>query len=137
MGARLPWQPQCYVNTSFVLCPIEVLFGNTLCNRPSGINLIRGQIQSWSGGKERTRGDQNLLGELCFLGILKFLPLPQKELCGATKNNTGEHSKIRGDWEKFKYEGACKISWEFEKIEGARLSGGLLQRGVWYEAFFR
>ena len=38
--------------------------------------------------------------------------------------------KIRGDWEKFKCEGAYKISWGFEKIEGARLSGGLLQRGV-------
>ena len=38
--------------------------------------------------------------------------------------------KIRGDWGKFKYEGAYKISWGFEKIEGARLSGGLLHRGV-------
>ena len=47
---------------------------------------------------------------------------------GATKNNTGGHLKIRGDWEKFKYEGAYKISWGIEKIEGARLSGGLLQR---------
>ena len=37
--------------------------------------------------------------------------------------------KIRGDWEKFKCEGAYKISWGFEKMEGARLSGGLLQRG--------
>ena len=26
--------------------------------------------------------------------------------------------------------GAYKISWVFEKIEGERLSGGLLQRGV-------
>ena len=35
------------------------------------------------GGKERTRGDQSLLGALLlFGGILKFLPLPQKELCG-------------------------------------------------------
>ena len=49
---------------------------------------------------------------------------------GATKNNTGGHLKIRGDWEKFKYEGAFKISWGFEKIEGARLLGGLLQRRV-------
>ena len=49
---------------------------------------------------------------------------------GATKNNTGGHLKIRGDKEKFNYEGAYKISWGFEKIEGARLSGGLLQRGV-------
>ena len=37
--------------------------------------------------------------------------------------------KIRGDWEKFKYGGAYKISWGFEKMERARLSGGLLQRG--------
>ena len=58
---------------------------------------------------------------------------------GATKNNTGGHLKIRGDWGKFKYEGAYKISWGFEKIEEARLSGGLLQRGVlffFYESFF-
>ena len=63
-------------------------------------------------------------------GILKFLPLPKKNYVGATKNNTGGHLKIRGDLEKFKYEGAYKISWGFEKIEGARLSGGLLQRCV-------
>ena len=50
---------------------------------------------------------------------------------GATKNNTGGHLKIRGDWEKFRYEGVYKISWGgLKKIEGARLSGGLLQRGV-------
>ena len=42
----------------------------------------------------------------------------------------GGHLKIRGDWEKFKYEGAYKISWGGEKIEGARLSGGMLQSGV-------
>ena len=40
------------------------------------------------------------------------------------------HLKIRGDWEKLKYEGAYKVPWGFEKIEEARLSGGLLQRGV-------
>ena len=40
------------------------------------------------------------------------------------------HLEIRGDWDKLKYEGAYKISWEFEKNRGARLSGGLLQRGV-------
>ena len=38
----------------------------------------------------------------------------------------GGRLKIRGDWEKFKYEGAYKISWGFEKIEGARLSGDLV-----------
>ena len=45
----------------------------------------------------------------------------------------GGHLKIRRDWEKFKYEGAHKISWGFEKIEGARLSRGLLQRGVYHD----
>ena len=42
----------------------------------------------------------------------------------------GRHLKIRGDWEKFKYEREYKISWGLIKIEGARLSGGLLQSGV-------
>ena len=47
---------------------------------------------------------------------------------GATKNNTGEHLKIRGlgkiqKWGHTKFLGGLKI-------EGARLSGGLLQRGV-------
>ena len=28
---------------------------------------------------------------------------------GATKNNTGGHLKIRGDWEQFKYEGHTKF----------------------------
>ena len=49
---------------------------------------------------------------------------------GATKNNTGGTFENLGDWEKFKYEGPYKISWGVEKIEGARLSGVLLQRGV-------
>ena len=49
---------------------------------------------------------------------------------GATKNNTGGHLKIMGDWGKFKYEGAYKISWGVEKIEEARLSGGCY-RGVY------
>ena len=41
----------------------------------------------------------------------------------------GGHLKIRG-LEKFKYEGAYKISWGLEKIKGERLSEGLLQRGA-------
>ena len=41
----------------------------------------------------------------------------------------GQLRIIRGDWEKFKYEGAYKISWGLEKIEGARLSGACY-RGV-------
>ena len=49
---------------------------------------------------------------------------------GAIKNSTGGHLKIRGNWEKLKCEEAYKVSWGVEKIEGARLSGGLLQRGV-------
>ena len=49
----------------------------------------------------------------------------------------GGHLKVRGDWEKFKYEGAYKFSWGFEKIEGARLSWGLLQRGVFWNKMKR
>ena len=65
-------------------------------------------------------------------GILKFLPLPKKNYVGATNNNTGGRTfENYGDWEKFKYEGAYKISWGVEKIERARLSAGLLQRGVY------
>ena len=30
MVTWLPWQPQCYVNNSFVLSPIEVIFGMKL-----------------------------------------------------------------------------------------------------------
>ena len=29
-GTRLPWQPQCYVNNSFALSLIEVIFGMKL-----------------------------------------------------------------------------------------------------------
>ena len=50
---------------------------------------------------------------------------------GATKNNTGGHLKIRGDWEKSNMRGHTKFLGGFEKIEEARLSEGfLLQRGV-------
>ena len=30
MVARLPWQPQCYVDNSFVLSAIEIIFGMKL-----------------------------------------------------------------------------------------------------------
>ena len=30
MVTRLPWQPQCYVNNSFVLSVIKVIFGTKL-----------------------------------------------------------------------------------------------------------
>ena len=40
----------------------------------------------------------------------------------------GGHLKIRGDWEKFKYEGHTKFLGGLKNR--ARLSGGLLQRGV-------
>ena len=41
----------------------------------------------------------------------------------------GGHLKMRGDWEKFKYEGAHKISCGFEKIEGQGFQGACY-RGV-------
>ena len=41
----------------------------------------------------------------------------------------GQLRIIQGDWEKFKYEVAYKISWRFEKVEGARLSGGPVTEG--------
>ena len=54
-----------------------------LYNSPPGINLIRGQIQSWLGGKERTREDQNLLGGIAvFWGYSEIFVPPPKELCG-------------------------------------------------------
>ena len=46
---------------------------------------------------------------------MKFCPSPKRIMWGATKNNTWGHLKIRGDWGKFKYEGAYKISWGFQK----------------------
>ena len=56
-------------------------------------------------------------------GILKFLPLPQKNYVGATKNNTGGRLKIRGDWEKFKYTGHTKF------LGGLKNRGGKAFRG--------
>ena len=52
------------------------------------------------------------------------------ELCGAIKNNTGGHLKIMGTGKNSNMRGHTKFLGGVEKIEGARLSGGLLQRGV-------
>ena len=49
---------------------------------------------------------------------------------GATKNNTGGHLKIRGTGKNSNMRGHTKFLGGNEKIERARLSGGLLQRGV-------
>ena len=50
---------------------------------------------------------------------------------GATKNNIGaRHLKIRGGWEKFKYEGAYKISWGLEKIEGQGFQGACYRGSI-------
>ena len=46
---------------------------------------------------------------------------------GATKNNTGGHLKIKGTG---KNSGIQNFFGRLKKIEGERLSGGLLQRGV-------
>ena len=49
---------------------------------------------------------------------------------GATTNNTGGHLKIRGTWKNSNMRGRTKFLGGLIEIEGARLSGGLLQRGV-------
>ena len=41
----------------------------------------------------------------------------------------GGHLKIRGDWEKFKYEGAYKISWGFDKNRGGKAFRGPVTEG--------
>ena len=66
---------------------------------------------------------------LFFGGILKCLPLPKNDYVGATKNNTGGHLKIRGTGKNSNMRGHTKFLRSL-KIEGARLSGDLLQRGV-------
>ena len=48
---------------------------------------------------------------------------------GTTKNNTGGHVKIRGDWEKIKYEGAYKISGGFEKNRRGKAFRGPVTEG--------
>ena len=57
-----------------------------------GINLIRGEIQSWSGGKERTRRDQNLLGGIAVLwGYSEiFAPPPKRIMWGQLRIIQGE-----------------------------------------------
>ena len=50
----------------------------------------------------------------------------------ATKNNTGGHLKLTGTEKNSNMRG-IQISWGVCKIEGAKLSGGLLQKGVIYE----
>ena len=71
---------------------------------------------------------------LFFEGILKFFaPPPKRIMWGQLRITQGGHLKIRGDLEKFKYEGHIQFLGGFEKIEGARLSGGLLQRGVFID----
>ena len=83
------------------------------------------------GARKELGGSKFIRGHCCFWGYPEIFAPPPKEICGGQlKIIQGGHLKIRGDWEKFKYEGAYKFSWGFEKIEGARLSGGLLQRSV-------
>ena len=45
----------------------------------------------------------------------------------------GGYLKIRGTEKNSNMRGHTKFLGEFEKNRGARLSGGLLQRGVWSE----
>ena len=64
------------------------------------------------------------------MGYSEIFAPPQKNYVGATKNNTGGHLKIWGSGKNSNMRGHTKFLGGFEKIEGARLSGGLLQRGV-------
>ena len=60
------------------------------CNRPPGINIIRGKFSLGQGAKKELGEIKIYQGALLFLGgILKFLPSPKKNYVGATKNNIG------------------------------------------------
>ena len=67
---------------------------------------------------------------LFFGGILKLLPLPKKNNEGQLRIIQGGHLKIRGAGKDSNMREHTKFLGGVEKIEGARLSGGLLQRGV-------
>ena len=64
-----------------IMTTVELLI-TSLCNRPPKINLIRGKFILGQGAKKELGGSKFIRGHCCFGGILKFLPLPQKELCG-------------------------------------------------------
>ena len=50
------------------------------------------------------------MGHCCFLGYSEiFVPSPKRIMWGQLRIIQGEHLKIRGDWEKFKYEGHTKF----------------------------
>ena len=84
-----------------------------LCNRPP---KSKGKFSLGQGAKKELEGSKFIRGHCCFWGILKFLPLtPKRIMWVELRIIQGGHLKIRGDWEKFKYEGAYKISWGFEK----------------------
>ena len=59
-----------------------------------------------------------------------FAPPPKRIMWGQLRIIQGGHLKIRGTGKNSDMRGHTKFLWGFEKIKWARLSGGLLQRGV-------
>ena len=77
-------------------------------------------------------GSKFIRGHCCFWGYSEIFASPQKELCGGQlRIIQGGRLKIRGDWEKFKYEGHTKFLGGVEKIEGQGFRGACY-RGVYY-----
>ena len=62
--------------------------GDTLCNRPPEINLIRGKFILGQEAKKELGGPKFIRG-ITVLGYSEILPLLKKNYVGATKNNTG------------------------------------------------
>ena len=58
-----------------------------------------------------------------------FAPPPKRIVWGQLRIIQGGHLKIRGDWEKLKYEGAYRISWGVEKDRGGKAFRGPVTEG--------
>ena len=80
-------------------------------------------------GKERTRGDQNVLGGIAvFWGYSEiFAPSPNRIMWGQLRTIQGRHLKIRGDWENSNMRGHTKFLVGVEKIEGQGFRGPVIE----------
>ena len=83
-------------------------------------------------GQRKNYGDQNLSGGIAVSwGYSEiFAPPPKRIMWGQLRIIQGRHLKIGGAGNNSNMRGHTEFLGGFEKIEGARLSGGLLQRGV-------
>ena len=100
---------------------------------PHGINLIRESIQSWSEGKERTKGSKFIRGHCCFWSYSEiFAPPPKRIMRGQLRMIQGNIWKLGGTGKNSNMRGIQNFLGVW-KIRGGKAFRGPVTEGCYFQ----